>query len=143
MDENENAIGNSEHIKDAFVSCPMMGSIQMESILAQGLFQSEQEMTQMEESRHSIIAKFTHITFEAKDSAKSKLQTVEDVLKNMEINDNEEDFYSSIDVSGIYSYEKDTPIENWLLNSINNQRGFSSNLPLDWVQVIEANKNNK
>ena len=118
----------------------MLGSIQMESILAQGIFLSEQEMTQMEESRHSIIAKFTHITFEAKDSTKSKLQTVEDVLKNM---DNEEEFYSSINVSGIYSYEKDTPIENWLLNSINNQRGFSSNLSLDWVQVIEANKNNK
>ena len=60
MDENENAICNSEHVQDAFVFCPMMGSIQMESILAQGFFLSEQEMTQMEESRHSIHAKFTH-----------------------------------------------------------------------------------
>ena len=61
----------------------------------------------------------------------------------MEINDNEEEFYSSIDVSGIYSYEKDTPIENWLLNSVNNQHGSSFNLPSDWVQVSEANKNNE
>ena len=46
------------------------------------------------------------------------MQTVEDVLKNMEINDNEEEFYSSINVTGIFSFEKDTPIENWLLNSV-------------------------
>ena len=143
MDENEDAICNSEHVQDAFVFCPMIGSIQMESILAQGIFLSEQDMTQMEESRHSIYAKFSHITFEANYSTKSKLQTVEDVLKNMEINANEEDFYSSIDVSGIYSYEKDTTIENWLLNSVNNQHESSFNLPSDWVQVIEANKNNK
>ena len=68
-------------------------------------------MTQMEESRHSIYAKFTHITFEAKDSAKSKLQIVEHVFQDMKINDSEEDLYSSINVTGIYSYEKDSPLK--------------------------------
>ena len=34
MDENEDAICNSEHVQDAFVFCLMMGSIQMERILA-------------------------------------------------------------------------------------------------------------
>ena len=92
MDENKNAICNSEHVQDAFVFCPMTGSIQMESILAEGVFLSEQEMTQMEESRHSIYAKFTHITWEAKYSTKNKFQSVEDVLKHMKINDNEEVF---------------------------------------------------
>ena len=61
----------------------------MENILAQGIFLSEQEMTEMEESENSIYAKFTYITFEEKDSTKSKMQTVEDVLKDMEINENE------------------------------------------------------
>ena len=43
----------------------------------------------------------------------------------MEINDNEEDF------------------ENWLLNSVENfLTGSTISLPSDWVQVIEANKNN-
>ena len=121
----------------------MMGSIQMESILAQRIFLSEQEMTQMEDRRSSIYARFAYITFEEKDSIKSKMQAVEDVLIDMEINDNEEDFYSSINVTGIFSYEKDTPIENWLLNSVENLRGSTITLPSDWVQVIEASKNNK
>ena len=122
-----------------------MGSIQMESILAQGIFLSEQEMTEMEESENSIYAKFTYITFEEKDSTKSKMQTVEDVLKDMEINDNEEEFYACINITGIFSYEKGTPIENWLLNSVDNLRDSTISLPSDWVQVIEAKKkkNNK
>ena len=41
----------------------MMGSIQMESILAQGIFLSEQEMAEMKGSENSIYAKFTYITF--------------------------------------------------------------------------------
>ena len=61
----------------------------------------------------------------------------------MEINNNEEEFYASINVTGIFSYEKDTPIENWFLNSVDNLRDSTISLPLDWVQVIEANKNNK
>ena len=71
------------------------------------------------------------------------MQAVEDVLKHMEINKNEEDFYSSIHVTGIFSYKKDTSIENWLLNSVENLHGSTISLPSDWVQVIEANKNNK
>ena len=128
MDENERAIFNSELLQDAFVFCPMMGSIQMESILAQDIFLSEQEMTQMEENRSSMYSAFTYITFEEKESTKSKMQAVEDVLKDMEINDNEEDFYSSINVTGIFSYEKDTPIENWLLNSVDNLLGSTISL---------------
>ena len=71
------------------------------------------------------------------------MQTVEDVLKNMEMNDNEEEFYSSINVTGIFSFEKDTPIENWLLNSVESLMGSTINLPLNWVEVIEVHKNNK
>ena len=38
MDENEDAICNLKHIQDAFVFCPIMGSIQMDNILAQRHF---------------------------------------------------------------------------------------------------------
>ena len=41
MDVNKDAICNPKYIQDAFVFCPMMGSIQMESFLAQGIFLSE------------------------------------------------------------------------------------------------------
>ena len=70
-----------KHIQDAFVFCPMTGSIQMDSILAQAIFLSEKEMSQMEDRKFSLHNRFTNITFEEKDSIKSKMQAVEDVLK--------------------------------------------------------------
>ena len=71
------------------------------------------------------------------------MQAAEDALNDMEINSNEEEFYSYINVSGVFGYEKDTPIDNWLLNSVENLVGSTMSLPWDWVQVIEVNKNNK
>ena len=61
----------------------------------------------------------------------------------MEIIDNEEEFYSSINVTGIFSFEKDTPIDNWLCNSIESFMYDSINLPMDWVEVTEVHKRNK
>ena len=66
MDENEDAICNLKHIQHAFVFCPTMGSIQMDSILAQGIFLSEKEMSQMEDTKFSLFNRFTTITFEEK-----------------------------------------------------------------------------
>ena len=114
-----------------FRFCPMLKSIEMDSIMAQGIFQSEKEMTQMEERKHSIFHKFTTITFEENCSIKRKLQAMDDVLNNMEINNNEEEFYSSINVTGIFSFEKDTPIDNLLLNSVENLVGSTISLPLN------------
>ena len=54
-----------------FFFCPMVNSIDMDSIMAQGIFLSEKEMTQMEERKFSIYKRFTNITFEEKDSIKS------------------------------------------------------------------------
>ena len=102
----------------------MMESMQMENILAHGIFCSETEMTEMKCRKHSLYHNFSNITFEEKDRNNSKMQTIEDVLKNMEINDNEEEFYSSINVTGIFSFEKD-------------------NLLLNQVEVIEVHKKNK
>ena len=121
----------------------MTESMQMENILAHGIFRSETEMTEMKCRKHSLYHNFSNLTFEEKDRNNSKMQTIEDVLKNMEINDNEEEFYSSINVTGSFSFEKDTPIENWLFNSVESSMGSTINLPLNWVEVIEVHKNNK
>ena len=47
MVENEDAICNPKQVQDAFVFCPMLKSIEMDSIMAQGIFLSEKEMNQM------------------------------------------------------------------------------------------------
>ena len=49
--KNEDAICNPEHVQDAFVFCPMSKSIEMDSIMAQGIVLSEK----MEERKHSIV----------------------------------------------------------------------------------------
>ena len=51
------------------------------------------------ETKFSLYNKFTPVTFEAKDSIKSKMQAVEDFWKDVETNKKE--YYSSIDVAGI------------------------------------------
>ena len=61
----------------------------------------------------------------------------------MEINNNEEEFYSSINVTGTLSFQKDTPMDYWLLNRVKNLGGSTISLPLDWVQVNEVNKHTK
>ena len=42
-------------------------------------------------------------------------------------------------VTGIFSFDKDAPIENWLLNSVKSLVGSAITLPTDWVQVAEIN----
>ena len=61
----------------------------------------------------------------------------------MEINNNEEEFYSSLNVSGIFCFDKNDPIDSWLHNSVENLVGYTISLPVDWVQVVETNKHEK
>ena len=42
-------------------------------------------------------------------------------------------------VTGIFSFEKDAAIENWLLNSVESLVGSAITLPTDWVQSAEIN----
>ena len=121
----------------------MIKSIEMDSIIARGVFQSEKEMSQMEGRKHSIFYKFPEITFDKNCFTKSKLQATEDVLNSMEINSNEEEFYSSLNVSGIFSFDQNDPIDSWLHNSVVNLIGYTISLPVDWVQVEETNKHVK
>ena len=94
----------------------------------------------MTERKHAIVHKITNITFDKDISTRSKLQATEDFLNSVKINNNEEEFYSSLNVSGIFSFEKDAPIDSWLQNSVDNLIGSTISLPMDWVQVVETNK---
>ena len=38
----------------------------------------------------------------------------------MDVDDNAKEYSSALYVEGIFSYEIDAPIENWLLNSVDN-----------------------
>ena len=51
-DEGEtDMLGNTTNIQDAFIFCPMLGSISLDKTLEQGIFASEREMTKMEETK--------------------------------------------------------------------------------------------
>ena len=58
----------------------------------------------------------------------------------MKINMNEEDFLASLNVSGIFKFEKEVPINSLLDTILESIRSATINLPVDWVQVVELNK---
>ena len=62
-DENEDAICNLDQVQDAFIFCPYLKSIEMDYMMAQGIFQSETEMSDGDERKHSFRYKLTDITF--------------------------------------------------------------------------------
>ena len=84
-DENEDAICNLDQVQDAFIFCPYLKSIEMDYMMAQGIFQSETEMSDEEERKHSFRYKLTDITFDKECYTRDKFQTVEYVLNNMKI----------------------------------------------------------
>ena len=65
-----------------------------------------------------MLYKFCAITFDDEIAAKSKFQTVQDNLNDAI--QNEKEFDSPIFVTEIFSYEENMPIENWLINSVDN-----------------------
>ena len=111
----------------------MMESFVLNETMVQGIFASESEMNQMECTRSSILNRFTTIAFDDKDAKRSKLQAIEEYL--MDVNDNAKEYSSALYVEGIFSYEIDAPIENWLLNSVDNLKGTTIDLPLNWMDV--------
>ena len=100
-------------------------------------------MTEMKFRKHSFYYNFTNITFEDAVRNKSKMQAVEDVLRDMKIIDNEEEFYSSINVTGIFSFDKNTSFDNWLFNSVESFVQDTISLPVDWIEITEVHKRNK
>ena len=55
-DENEDAVCNLDQVQDAFIFCPIIKSIEMDSMMAQGIFQSETEMSDGDERKRSFRA---------------------------------------------------------------------------------------
>ena len=58
-------------------------------------------MSQKAETRLSLYIEFTTVTFEEKDSIKSKMQKVKDFLKN--VKNNKEEYYSAIHATAFFS----------------------------------------
>ena len=50
---------------------------------------------------------------------------------------NAKEYYSALNVAGIFSFEDDCPIENWLYNSIDNLKGSTIELPTKWMDISE------
>ena len=113
----------------------MLESFVLNETMVQGIFASEREMNQMECTRNSIFNRFITIAFDEKDVKRSKVQAIEEYL--MDVKDNAREYNSALYVEGILSYENDAPIENWLFNSVENLKGTTIDLPLNWMDVSQ------
>ena len=87
----------------------------------------------MEETKNSIHNKFTSIAFENDVSNKNRMQAAKDYLLDAEKKEKEYDPASW--AKGIFSYEDESPIENWLCNSIERMVGSTINMPTNWMQM--------
>ena len=108
-------------VQDAFVFCPMGDTIVLNEVLQQGIFASEQEMDQLEETKDSILNKIVTIPFGEDDAIRSMKQAIEEYLKDVAVN--AKDYSSALNVMGIFSYAEDCPLENWLYNSVESLKG--------------------
>ena len=51
--------------------------------------------------------------------------------------DNAKEYESAVYVQGIFTYEDNVPVENWLLNSVENLKGHSIDLPTNWLDIAQ------
>ena len=116
-------------IQDALLFCPMGGT----EVLQQGIFASEQEMDRLEETKDSIFNKIVTILFDENDSTRSMKQAIEEYLRD--VKDNAKEYSSALNVTGIFSYAEDCPIENWLYNSVESLKGNAIELPTNWLDI--------
>ena len=63
------------------------------------------------------------------------MQSITDYLMDVEINAKE--YNSALYVAGIFSFEDECPIENWPYNSVGNLKGFTIELPTNWMDISE------
>ena len=40
-------------------------------------------------------------------------------------------------MTGIFSFEDEAPIENWLFNSVENLKGTTIDVPLNWMDISQ------
>ena len=113
----------------------MRDTIVLNAVFQQGIFASEQEMDQLEETKDSILNKIVTIPFGEDDAIRSMKQAIEEYLKDVAVNAKE--YSSALNVMGIFSYAEDCPIENWLCNSVENLKGNAIELPTNWFDISE------
>ena len=51
--------------------------------------------------------------------------------------DNAKEYESAVYVQGIFTYEDIVPVENWLLNSVENLKDHSIELPTNWLDIAQ------
>ena len=51
--------------------------------------------------------------------------------------DNAKEYDSALYVQGIFTFEDSVPVENWLLNSVENLKGHSIELPTNWLDIAQ------
>ena len=65
-------------VQDAFAFCPTGDTIVLNEVLQQGIFASDQEMDQLEETKDSIFNKIVTISFGKEDASRSMKQAIEE-----------------------------------------------------------------
>ena len=73
-------------------------------------------MSELEDTKISIFNKFITIEFDKEDANRRKMQAIADYLED--VKDNAKEYNSALYVQGIFSFEDEAPIENWLVNNV-------------------------
>ena len=109
----DNSLLDAIQIRDAFIFCPMLEPVVLDETLDQGIHICERQMTDLNENKNSICNKFISIEFNKEDTSKSKKQAIAEYLRD--VVDNAKEYESAVHVQGIFTYEDNVPVENWLL----------------------------
>ena len=133
--EANNSFLNTIVIQDAFIFCPTLEPIVMNDTFDQGIFASEREMNNMEDDRISISNKFISIEFNEGHENRSKVQAIEEYL--LDVKNNAQEYKSALNVQGILYFDEDTPVESWLLNSVDLLKGHTNDLPTNWLDIAQ------
>jgi len=131
----DNSLLDAIQIRDAFIFCPMPESVVLDETLGQGIHVCERQMTDLNENKNSMCNKFISIEFNKEDASKSKRQAIAEYLQD--VVENAKEYESAVNVQGIFTYEDSVPVENWLLNSVENLKGHSIDLPTNWLDIAQ------
>ena len=135
--EVDDSLLDAIKIRDAFIFCPMSEPIGLNDTLGQGIYVSEREMTDLNENKNSICNKFISIEFNKEDATRSKRQAIAEYLQDVVAIDNAKEYESAVYVQGIFTYQDNVPVEIWLLNSVENLKGHSIDLPTNWLDIAQ------
>jgi len=108
----DNSLLDAIQIRDAFIFCPMPEPVMLDETLGQGIHVCERQMTDLNENKYSICNKFISIEFSKEEASKSKRQAIAEYLQD--VVDNAKEYESAVYVQGIFTYQDDVPVENWL-----------------------------